>query len=236
MSMVEQPNDACCDFGGGILRADLPEEAVRLASAGFRRLWRRDAVSPEDLLPDDGAAVAVASALVERGRAELDGAGRVVGIHGLTLRETRHRFVHDGVAHNTWCAFDSIGIPAALALDAVAHTDCPACGRVLRVGFHGGEPEKEELALWLPAPADGHLMAQFCASADLYCSIDHLEQRIDTAKTPGTALDLAAAAALGRTTWADVSGSGADSATARGGQAEGESRSREIGMEIRGKR
>lgn len=47
-------------------------------------------------------------------------------------------------------------------------------------------------------------MNEFCAKADLYCSADHVRQRIDTERTPGTITDLAAATALGCATWADI--------------------------------
>jgi alkylmercury lyase len=142
--------------------------------------------------------------LVAQGRAEVDEAGRVVGIHGLTLRHTRHRFDVAGRPHNTWCAFDSVGIPAALGLDAVARTDCPTCGAKLTVEIVAGIPSGGDAVLWLPRPPAANLLAEFCASADLFCNADHLHDRIHTGRVPGRICGLAAAAALGRTTWADV--------------------------------
>ena len=47
-------------------------------------------------------------------------------------------------------------------------------------------------------------MAQFCSSADLYCSLDHLRQRFDPATAPGEPIDLGMAAELGRQTWANI--------------------------------
>lgn len=79
------------------------------------------------------------------------GAALPVGIHGLTL----DRFVHDGRSRSTWCAFESIGIPAALRLDATTHTDCPTGRRAVRVGIVGGIPDDGNIALWLPDPTDG---------------------------------------------------------------------------------
>ncbi len=63
--------------------------------------------------------------------------------------------------------------------------------------------------LWLPHSAGDNLMSDFCASADLYCSRDHLEQRIDVTSIPGRLVDVSAGAALGRATWADVADLGA---------------------------
>ena len=140
------------------------------------------------------------------GAAELDAAGAVVGVHGLTLRATRHRFLHRGQARHTWCAFDSVGIPAALAIDAVARTDCPSCQEPLTVVITEGVPERGRAVLWLPDPPTDDLMAQFCSCADLYCSTEHLRRRIDPAAIPGEITDLDAAAELGRQAWADVVG------------------------------
>jgi alkylmercury lyase len=192
-----------------LLRADLSDLALELAAAGFAALCEGRAARPEELLPGRPARVRQAAAeLARQGRAEVDGDGRLVGVHGLTLRPTRHTFVHAGRTHRTWCAFDAVGIPAALGLDAVAHTTCPACDHALGVPIRRGRPEVSDIVLWLPSPAIGHLLADFCATADLYCGREHLEQRIEVATKPGEVVDLAAAAELGRTSWADVAGLG----------------------------
>ena len=188
-----------------LLDDGLSDLALAIATAGFAALWDGRAVRPEDLVPGrPGPARRAAAELVDRGRAEIDDQGRVVGVHGLTLRPTRHGFVHAGRFHPTWCAFDSIGIPAALAIDAEARTTCPSCDRALCIPIRRGHPDASDAALWLPSPTIRHLMTDFCAAADLYCGRPHLERRIDPARTPGEVLDLPSAAALGRTAWADV--------------------------------
>jgi hypothetical protein len=184
-------------------RSDL---ARGVATAGFAALWAGRAARPEELVPQrrPGRVRRVTSGLVERGRAEVDEDGRVVGIHGLTLRPTRHGFVHAGRLRQTWCAFDSIGIPAALAIDAEVRTACPACGRPLHVVVRGVAPEPCDAALWLPRAEVRHLVTDFCSVTDLYCDRRHLEERIDAARQPGDVLDVVAAAELGREVWADV--------------------------------
>ena len=190
-----------------LLDDGLSDLAVDIASAGFAALWDGRAVQPEDLVPGHSRRARQATAeLVEGGRAEVDDHGRIVGVHGLTLLQTRHHFVHAGRSHQTWCAFDSIGIPAALAIDAEARTTCPSCDRALQVPVRGGHPETSGIALWLPSGTIRHLMVDFCSAADLYCGRDHLEQRIDPARDPGQVLDLPSAATLGREAWADVAG------------------------------
>ena len=123
---------------------------------------------------------------------------------GLTLRNTRHRFDVGGRPRNTWCAFDSVGIPAALRLDAVARTDCPTCGASVTVEIVAGIPSGSDALLWLPPPPAANLLAEFCSDADLFCNMDHLHDRIHAGCVGGRVCDLAAAAALGRTSWADV--------------------------------
>lgn len=183
------------------------DAAHRLVSAGFTALWPGRPVSLSELLDGrDDLATEITAGLAAQGRAEVDRDGRLSGIHGLTLRTTRHRFVHDRRTHHTWCAFDSIGIPAALGLDATAHTDCPTCRQPLVADIVGGIPQRDGPVLWLPTPTGGNLMAEFCAAADLYCSREHLHRRINTDRADGTVVGLAAAASLGRETWADVVG------------------------------
>lgn len=199
-----EPRD--CTTGGDLLRTGLSEEELDVVVAGIDAIWRGHALALPDVVAERPELAAdVLGTLADAGRAEIDEEGRLVGVHGFSLRETRHGIVGDGATHHVWCGFDSVGIPAAFRLDAVAVTDCPTCGKALSVGISGGVPADGEIVLWLPVPeGTTHLMQQFCASADLYCSRAHLEDHVDTTTAPGRILDLAEAAALGRETWADV--------------------------------
>lgn len=202
-------SQSCCDpTAEGVLRADLTEVALRLSRAGFAALWGGRPLEPAVLLPDAPDAAAEASAvLAARGRAELDAAGRLVGIHGITLHETRHSFVHDGTVRHTWCAFDSVGIPAALGIDATVQTSCPACSQPLSIEVRAGRIAVHDCAvLWLPSASPSmHLIQEFCSAADLYCSEAHLRQWVtDSARGRLTRLD--EAVELGCTTWLDIVG------------------------------
>lgn len=199
----------CCNpSGGDLLHAGLSEVARRLSVAGFAALWEGRVAEPAVLLVDTPVEATVAAKeLAGYGRAELDDDGRLRGIHGLTFAMTRHSFRHEGVARYTWCAFDSVGIPAALGLDATATTDCPACGSTITMKIEAGQVVHGEGVLWLP-DADGvaHLMNDFCAAAALYCSREHLEAHVGAARPDGEMVTLDEAVALGRATWADVAG------------------------------
>ena len=197
--------DDCCEEGASLLDLGLGDTAATLASAGFAALWHGRPVEPRDLLAGhEDVAADVVAILVERGRAEVDDLGRLTGIHGLTLGQTRHSIEHAGETHHTWCAFDSVGIPAALGITATARTDCFACGQPLAVEINTGTPAALPFVVWLPRGDCADLRADFCAHADMYCSPDHLARHIDTANSPGDVVDLIDAASLGRATWADV--------------------------------
>jgi alkylmercury lyase len=171
-----------------------------LGVRGFVALWRGERRSIGELTDD---AVTV-EALVAGGRLELDDQGIVAGVHGLVARPTAHRIEHSGGVVHTWCAFDAVGIPAALAIDAVAVTCCPACGTALRVVIRGGVPEDDaRFRLWLPGGECTNLVEDFCHHANLYCDADHLGAVVGSG-TPGTAVTVTEAAAMGLATWDDV--------------------------------
>ncbi len=194
----------CCVPDGSLLQGGSQDLAHALAVAGFAALWNHRRLTPSELLPaEPAAATECARSLNTHGRAEIDPEGHLIGIHGLTMRSTRHHIDHHG-RHHTWCAFDSIGIPAALGIDATAHTDCPTCGEPLTIEFRRGAPVTDSPVLWLPAAPTHNLLVEFCAAADLYCSIDHLNQRGDTRARRGRVSNLSDAAALGARTWADI--------------------------------
>lgn len=169
-----------------------------LAVHGFAALWR--GIQP---LAGELADAATVDALVGAGRLEMDEGGRLVGVHGLTMRPTAHRIDHaDGSVH-TWCALDAIGIPAALRIDATAVTSCPACAIELRVVSRRGVPvDRGERRLWIPAEECDHLVEDFCRHANLFCDEHHL--RSHPPSRAGRAVTVAEAATTGRSMWHDV--------------------------------
>jgi hypothetical protein len=155
---------------------------------------------------DTAALMEAADHLRARGRIELSDDGRVIAVHGLARRPTRHRIEHAGGAVNTWCALDAIGIPAALAIDARAMTQCPTCGQHLMVTLIGGEPQLLPGAvLWYPEDQCGHLIDDFCSGANLFCSIDHLQQWLGARATGGRVKTIDEVAELGRESWREAS-------------------------------
>jgi alkylmercury lyase len=146
--------------------------------AAFRRLLSGhpaliETVADEAALSTHTAREAI-DLVVSVGMAELDD-GTIGGIDGLTRRRTRHGLNLDGVEVWTWCAYDIVGIAAALGADAVGSTRCGACGRPIEVAIREGRPEGTAVG-WLPDESCSNVMAEFCPSALLFCSRAHLDE------------------------------------------------------------
>ena len=171
----------------------------QLAVRGFVALWHR----ARPRLSDLGADPATVDVLQRQGRIVVDPDDFLLGIHGLSAPPTPHHIAHRHGLIHTWCAFDAIGIPAALGLDAQAATACPTCGRQLQVTFIEGQPTEEpDLRLWLPNSQYEHVLDDLCAHANLYCNDEHLTA--GQARPTGNSLTIAEAAAIGRVTWQDA--------------------------------
>src|SRR5262245_56595680 len=90
-----------------------------LREACFALLLRgRRPVAVADLAAAIGIDHAIASAgvatLSEAGWLDVDDSGRVVGAAGLSLATGPHRLTLDDSPFRTWCAYDALGIAAAL--------------------------------------------------------------------------------------------------------------------------
>ena len=72
------------------------------------------------------------------------------------------RIAIDGTEFRTWCAYDSIGIAAALQTDASIRTDCAVCGTEIALDTHAGRPPVDRPErLWL-ASGGTDLRGDFC--------------------------------------------------------------------------
>ena len=143
--------------------------------------------------------------LVGAGTITRDPAGPVVAAGGLSVVPARHRLQLDGQQFWTWCAFDGIGIPAALNVDALVETRCPTCGRALVVHVEAGRPPADSQVVgWLPGGPCGNVQADFCPEANLFCGASHLAAWRETGDHEGATASLVELADIGRVTWADI--------------------------------
>jgi mercuric reductase len=134
---------------------------------------------------------------------DLAGDPTVTGADGLTVRRTTHQLVIGGRLLYTWCAFDTVGIPAALDVDAVARTSCPTCNALVELVLPNGRPPPSPVVGWWPLATSGPVNESFCPTANLFCSRDHLDTwRAATRTGSGEPLPLTTLAERGRRTWA----------------------------------
>jgi len=187
----------------------MSEETLLVRRAAFRQLMGAGKPVPVSLvasatgLTTDTAREALR--LVESaGMAETD-EDSVVGIDGLTTRGTRHQIELDGVSLWTWCAYDIIGIAAALEAEAEGVTACGWCNERIEVAIRGGRPLASQTVGWLPSESCSNVMEQFCPSALFFCSLEHLERwRSETDQPSGSALGLNELAERGVDTWREL--------------------------------
>lgn len=189
----------CCEPPASV-ELEITAAEHDLAVRGFVALWHGQQPRAADLDADP----ATVDALRRRGLIVVDSNGRITGIHGLAATPTAHHIIHPHGSVDTWCAFDAVGIPAAIGLDAHVRTTCPTCRRDLDVTFTDGHPTAEtDLRLWLPTMECDNVLSAVCAHANLYCSPQHLTTTVADA-TVGAVLTVPAAAELGRATWQDA--------------------------------
>jgi hypothetical protein len=184
----------------------MPEATLAVRRAAFRQLLSGRPVALEEVAAEAGlageTAREAADLVASVGMAEID-EGTIIGMDGLTTRRTRHRLVLGGVGLWTWCAYDIVGIAAALVADAVGSTRCGGCGRQIEVVIRKGRLEGGTAVVgWVPDESCSNVMAEFCPSALLFCSQLHLDQwRAREGIGSGAAMDVQSLAERGRSDW-----------------------------------
>jgi hypothetical protein len=191
--------------GGPVLPAAELHSRIREAAFALLLTHHR-AISTDELATLAGAPASTLTDLLDElvaaGWIDRDAEGRVTGSAGLSLTTGPHRLAIDGAAFRTWCAYDSIGIAAALAADARIETECGVCGRTIQIRTDAGQPAADRPErLWL-ATGGSSLRGDFCDPTVLLCSSDHAAVWAERQQGRGRAVDLVEAATLGAEGWA----------------------------------
>jgi alkylmercury lyase len=129
--------------------------------------------------------------------------GRIVAFGGLSLTPGAHRFVVAERQLYTWCAWDTLFLPALLDQSADVQSICPVSGTVVRLAVdpHGvRRADPEPLWVSFPPPAatsTADITGTFC------CHVHFLATRAAAdhwlrGHPEGTVLDLDSAYELGR--------------------------------------
>jgi alkylmercury lyase len=169
--------------------------------------------------------VAGTLALLDRqGRIRRDQTGAVTGSHGLSLTPTSHELIlehRNGQARRywTWCAWDAVGILAALDASGQIRSTSPSSGAPIQLDFHHGQPRDldPELVVFFAdtdccAPASGADDGSDCCGSgsviDQWCPLVNFFEHADAAQAwaaehgvRGTAVPLVEATEKGKTAW-----------------------------------
>ena len=150
----------------------------RVSLAVYRLLAKGRPVTAAQISAASGAAHADVLDMLARWHGVQRGAdGAVTGFWGLTLSQTKHRFRIAGRELHTWCAWDTLFLPALLAAPADVESVCPVTGShiALRVGPAGVEtaqPRTVALSFLLPTESEVEksLTETFCCYVHFFAS------------------------------------------------------------------
>ncbi len=154
----------------------LDDVAQRLARELYRQLALGEPVRPESLAAAIGLPSEAVHALLKdeqlRGWVFFGDENRVIGFRGLAIREMPHRFVVEDRTLYTWCAIDSLFIPAILGKPAQVESRDPHSGTVIKLtvtpdGVENVEPSETVMSIVLDDPEvvktnPTKVMASFC--------------------------------------------------------------------------
>jgi alkylmercury lyase len=132
-------------------------EDAPLARALLAELAKGQPVSPAALATRAGRdETEVSDALARWPNVHLDEQQRVVAFGGLSVIPAAHGFTVAGQQLYTWCAWDTLFLPALLGQPADAQSGCPVSGAEVRLrvapdGVRAAEPEQ----LWVSFPQPG---------------------------------------------------------------------------------
>ena len=190
--------------------------ADRVRGAAFRRLLRTSQpASPVELADDleytEPAVRTAIDGLSRQGWLRLDAHGRVTGSAGLSIHPDRHQIDLDGHRFWTWCAYDILGIFAALRTSGHARSTSPDNGEPVQIRFRDGHPEPAPLVLFLPdddyAACCTSMYDQWCPNSNLFHTADAATTWATTHGVTGTVLTLPEASEFGAARWQPLTAS-----------------------------
>ena len=151
----------------------------------WRALAKGDPVLPEQvrrIARDLGVDQTEADGFLRR-ISERDAKDQIVGVMGLSLNDHPHQFTVDGVALKTWCAGDTLFLPAMLGRTADVESASPLTGELIRLTVSPDRIVSSDpagLALSIPAEDPGQLTTAelaaiwgtFCHHIFFFASVD----------------------------------------------------------------
>ena len=148
----------------------------RLLAAPVVELAAGEPVDPERIAARAGVPVAEALDFLRSSPAEWDDRGRLVGF-GLSLRETRHRFITAGRTLYTWCGPDALAFPVLLGALARIESPCFATGEPITIdvapdGVRAVAPAGAVVSIFMRAVQLDDLRERLCNEQHFFVSAD----------------------------------------------------------------
>jgi alkylmercury lyase len=168
----------------------IPDAMIPFIAVVMRRLADGHAVSAEDvarLAGDLGDPTTLVHALAAFGMADVDDQGGITGMI-VTHTPTRHRLETRGHTVYTWCAVDTLFVPAVLGRDATVRSTCPVTRDSIHLevgadGVRAASPESTYVSFVAPGVTPGvsggcgagasdltGVEGAFCANANFFAS------------------------------------------------------------------
>jgi hypothetical protein len=217
-----QPGDCCVFCSHADVSCPPCQQAAmfrrRLLRLAFQRLLQEgEAVARERLAADAGTPLdevdEALATLERRGRVRVDDAGRVTASMGLSIVPSRHEITFGGRRRYTWCAYDTIGILAALRADGHIRSRTPFEEPVEITVREGVPGDSGDVVLFLPAAsldAIDSVVDEWCPHANFFLDSDSASRWASTNGVDGRQVPLLEAAGLGRAEWSDCCGATVD--------------------------
>jgi alkylmercury lyase len=203
--MTVRPDAPSLEALAELLAGTFPgRDHAPLARALLRELAEGQPVSAVALATSTGRRDDdVAATLARWPNVRRDQHGRVEAFGGLSLRPTKHRLDVGGRRLHTWCAWDTLFLPALLGEQAQVASTCSMTGTEVRLTV---SPDRvlaahpEDVWVSFPAPEQtttDEILESFCCHVHFLADADSAERWASA--HPGTfALGLADAFELGR--------------------------------------
>lgn len=143
--------------------------------------------------------------------------GDVVGSEGLSVEPSRHELHIGDQQFWTWCAYDAVGILAALGANGRVRSKSPLTGTPIEARFNDGSPEANATVLFIPdflvssegtiSPEPGvSVYDNLCPQINLFENPAASRTWAEQHRITGRSLSLPEAAAEGALHWQPIVG------------------------------
>ncbi len=182
-------------------------DLARVRAAGFRLLL--DTGKPVGLAELADAAdldLATVERLVKqaKGRVQVDDAGRLLGVAGLTVSPTQHEITIGDQKRWTWCALDAVGILGALNATGTIRSTDPQTGRRVHIEVVNGQPEDDATLFILGGYEGGNVTEDWCPLVNFFTTHSDAQEWVTANNVTGDIVSVSEIAADATSMWRPV--------------------------------